>query len=79
MIDEIVKSKQAIPEPPEKKLTIDPWQIFKIEIVLPDKIVRDEFEGMGQESFDETLEFAKKICRMYPKSTLHVILRTKHQ
>lgn len=78
MLDETVKPKTAIPEPEENKLVIDPWQIFKLEIVLRDQItVRDEFQGMGQESFDETLEFARKICRMYPGATIRVRVKSR--
>lgn len=78
MLDETVKPKAVSPEPEENKLIIDSWQVFKLEIVLKDKTtVRDEFQGMGQESFDETLEFAKKICRMYPGSTIRVRVKSR--
>jgi hypothetical protein len=79
MLDEIVKPETVIPELQEKKFVIYENQPFKIQIVLSGNIIRDEFTGCGPEPFEETLEFAKKICRIYKGSKVRVSITTRHK
>lgn len=78
MIEEIVKPKQVQAEEVIKPLTIRDQQEFKIQVILEDShAIRDEFTGAGQESYDETYQFAQKICQIYPGSRIRVYLKSK--
>lgn len=78
MTDEVVKPKPVTTEPPEQKFSIPENQLFKIQVVLKGNTIRDEFTGFGSGSFDQTLEFARKICQIYKGSKIRVLVRTRH-
>ena len=59
-----------------KKLEIG-HRPYRIVVRMPNRQVRDEFSGSGQDSFDQTLAFAHKIAGIYKRSTVEVYLKSK--
>ena len=79
MIEETVKTKPVVAETPQKEFVIHEGQAFKIQILLNDETLRDEFTGADPKLFKDTFEFAKKICRIYKGAKLVVSIKTRHK